>query len=319
MRGLTILLIALNIWIPTWASAQTDPPILYTWQRNTDGRQGTGGDPADGCTAPQSALADVQEVWYTSWSVWVKTTDIPDFTVGPWPGNPNCAQDQSLNNLYAAFTRAPTLSDPSLRTPTPLKAIGLWIDGTYIYDARDGHSYSHAMGVDSEPDTPPGDGIWNRDANGPDSSDPNYHPESFSFDAAGGHPDEGDMYHFHGNPIGLRTQLGDTGGSWSVLIPPLLVTKHSPILGWAMDGYPIYGPFAYKNTDGTGGFARMRSGYRLRGGALALLRASTPGIPVLPSEQMGPPVSALYPLGRYVEDYAYRSPMPWMCVTAALA
>lgn len=36
---------------------------------------------------------------------------------------------------------------------------------------------------------------------------------------------------------------------------------HSPIVGWAYDGVPIYGPYAYENTDGSGNIVRMRSGY----------------------------------------------------------
>lgn len=38
-------------------------------------------------------------------------------------------------------------------------------------------------------------------------------------------------------------------------------TQHSPIVGWSYDGCPIYGPFAYKNSDGSGGIIRMKSGY----------------------------------------------------------
>jgi len=45
--------------------------------------------------------------------------------------------------------------------------------------------------------------------------------------------------------------------------------SHSPIVGWAYDGCPIYGPFAYQNTNGTGGIIRMRSGY--------ILQSKTPG------------------------------------------
>lgn len=36
---------------------------------------------------------------------------------------------------------------------------------------------------------------------------------------------------------------------------------HSPIIGWSYDGHPIYGPYGYTNTDGSGGIKRMRSGY----------------------------------------------------------
>ena len=38
-------------------------------------------------------------------------------------------------------------------------------------------------------------------------------------------------------------------------------TQHSPIIGWAYDGCPIYGPYAYEKTDGSGNIIRMRSGY----------------------------------------------------------
>ena len=39
-------------------------------------------------------------------------------------------------------------------------------------------------------------------------------------------------------------------------------SQHSPILGWAFDGNPIYGPFGYTNgTDDTEGVKRQESGY----------------------------------------------------------
>lgn len=38
-------------------------------------------------------------------------------------------------------------------------------------------------------------------------------------------------------------------------------TTHSPIIGWAYDGCPIYGPYAYQNVDGTGSIIQMTSSY----------------------------------------------------------
>lgn len=38
--------------------------------------------------------------------------------------------------------------------------------------------------------------------------------------------------------------------------------SHSKIIGWAYDGCPIYGPYAYENLDGTGNIVRMTSSYR---------------------------------------------------------
>lgn len=38
--------------------------------------------------------------------------------------------------------------------------------------------------------------------------------------------------------------------------------KHSKIIGWAYDGCPIYGPYAYKNVDGSGSIVEMKSSYK---------------------------------------------------------
>ena len=38
-------------------------------------------------------------------------------------------------------------------------------------------------------------------------------------------------------------------------------SDHSPIIGWAYDGNPIYGPYAYRRRDG-GNITQMKSGYK---------------------------------------------------------
>lgn len=62
---------------------------------------------------------------------------------------------------------------------------------------------------------------------------------------------------------------------------------HSPILGWAYDGNPIYGPYGFSNPDGTGEVRRLKSGYKI-------LQKSN-----RPEDQIR------YPLGFFVEDYEY--------------
>ena len=62
--------------------------------------------------------------------------------------------------------------------------------------------------------------------------------------------------------------------------------QHSPILGWAYDGNPIYGPYGYVKRSG-GVVAQMQSGYSLD------------------SPDQRPPTS-LYPQGFFVEDYVYK-------------
>ena len=63
---------------------------------------------------------------------------------------------------------------------------------------------------------------------------------------------------------------------------------HSPIIGYAYDGNPIYGPYGFSNIDGTGGIKRMVSGYKKR------TLANRPSVSV-------------YPLGFFVNDYEWFS------------
>ena len=64
-------------------------------------------------------------------------------------------------------------------------------------------------------------------------------------------------------------------------------TDHSPIIGWAYDGNPIYGPYGYSNNNG-GLVTLMKSSYKLNS-----------------SRTDGPPVST-FPLGFFVEDFTYQ-------------
>jgi len=65
-----------------------------------------------------------------------------------------------------------------------------------------------------------------------------------------------------------------------------LSNSHSPIIGWAYDGNPIYGPYGYETTKG-GKIKLLESGYS---GVLKNNRPST----------------STYPLGFFVEDYSYQ-------------
>ena len=84
--------------------------------------------------------------------------------------------------------------------------------------------------------------------------------------------------------------------------PALLYTldegAHSPIIGFAFDGFPIYGPMGYANADGTGAAARMTSSYQVRN---ITSRTELPG--GNPSE--GPAIDKKHPLGSYREDYEF--------------
>ena len=75
--------------------------------------------------------------------------------------------------------------------------------------------------------------------------------------------------------------------------------EHSPILGFALDGYPIYGPWGF---DASGRLQRMRSSYRLRA---MKQRTSWPDDTRLTPGQSGPDLGGRYPAGAFAEDYEY--------------
>ena len=86
-------------------------------------------------------------------------------------------------------------------------------------------------------------------------------------------PSKGHGYAYYASPTTLRTN--DTGAS------------HSPILGFAYDGNPIYGAYGYTNPlDASSAIAQMSPSYS---------RNST---------RVGPDI-ATYPLGTFIDDYTF--------------
>lgn len=81
-------------------------------------------------------------------------------------------------------------------------------------------------------------------------------------------------------------------------------TKHSPIIGWAFDGFPVYGPFGYSDPKNVNsGIRRIQTGYKLRN---INDRTTLANGTVLSSTYYGPSIST-YPLGAYIQDYEFDS------------
>jgi len=79
-------------------------------------------------------------------------------------------------------------------------------------------------------------------------------PEDETLDTCVGHP-ANDNYHYHGYPPCLAESIGDS---------PIDSDSpdHSSILGWAYDGFPIYGPWGYSDPmDMSSAIINVRSGY----------------------------------------------------------
>jgi hypothetical protein len=113
-------------------------------------------------------------------------------------------------------------------------------------------------------------------------------------------------YHHHQNPsafdldlnvISTICSLYDADGLYAVDS-----TVHSPLIGFAYDGFPVYGAYGYKNLDGTGGIVRMKSSFSLRN--ITVRNTLYTGASVT----AGPNVSSTYPLGTFKEDYQFVTP-----------
>ncbi len=153
-----------------------------------------------------------------------------------------------------------------------------------------------------------GDGIWTRNA---------AFGESETFDPCNGHQPQTGQYHHHINPICLRAQLNDnvvavfTGRLGTQYTEKTSGWTHSPILGWAFDGYPIYGPYGYSDpTNPNSAIKRVQPSFQLRNitqrhtlPSWILSYVNQPAN--LAVSQYGPDVNAAYPLGRYTADYDY--------------
>ncbi len=268
-------------------------PVLSAWLRNTT-ITARHYDKTTGALINDASLANVQSVKYNSTDVYISTTGLPAYITGPFlDGNTNVAGNQ---NAIFKFPLTPT-QNTGTPTATTLGNIGIFINGVALFDYRDGVSWQNSTNsLKGGPLGGSGDGVWNRDA---------IVGERLGFDCSKGHP-AGTNYHHHQNPSAFNLDLNVISTICNLYASDGLYTinssAHSPLIGFAYDGFPIYGAYAYKNTDGTGGIVRMKSSYTLRN--ITTRTTYSTGASVT----AGPAVNTTYPLGYFREDYQYTAP-----------
>ncbi|UNH61324.1 structural protein [Synechococcus phage S-SZBM1] len=168
------------------------------------------------------------------------------------------------------------------RISAPLGAIGVAANGVVFYNPSAGDGGNPPVGFH-----------WN--AHYENS------PVNFGDDACGGHPEPTGQYHYHDthfldcwkeNSIiasyndyyGLSQYNGDN------LRHP---DSHSKILGFAFDGFPIYGPYCYQDPwDNLSPVVLASSSYRIKA-------EEAPGRPVYGTTLLNPPAGSL------MEDWEY--------------
>jgi hypothetical protein len=215
--------------------------------------------------------ADVQRIRYTATDVYINSSGLASYTMGPFlNGNGGLFGFWPVSQNYTVrITRAPAV--PAAKTAHAGGVIGMMVNGVGIYDLGDAFAFvqtgsSPVTGSDSMGQTNTTHPWW-RDA---------LAVEVTTFDPGFAHqPGMNGQYHYHAEPKALRYQLGDNmAATYDSTNHTYTYTEdtsnlhHSPILGWAFDGYPIYGPYGYSDpANATSAVTRMRSGFVLRTGA----------------------------------------------------
>ncbi|MBL4708570.1 MAG: YHYH protein [Flavobacteriales bacterium] len=289
------LLLAGAILFSFLSQAQLTPEIT-SWLQDTV-TTGTYYVSGNSNAISNNILVNCQRVEYSANSVYITATGVPSYATGPFlDGNPSQASNQ---NAIFQFPRNP-VQNTGTPTATLSGNIGVFVNGVALFDYRDGVAWnSSTNALCGGPGNPPCPGgpmaiqDWNRDA---------IPAEMAGFDCSKGHPAMGN-YHHHQNPSAFKLDLTvisticnlyDADGLYMIDS-----NKHSPLICYAYDGFPIYGAYAYRDTNGTGGVVRMKSGYTLRN---ITTRTTSP---TGGSVSSGPAVNATYFLGYFREDYEF--------------
>ncbi|MBK7690353.1 MAG: YHYH protein [Bacteroidetes bacterium] len=209
---------------------------------------------------------NVQQVQYSANNVYVSTTDVPDWIpLGyNWPNNPWSPQNQ---NFVFKITLNPSEKIMN-KIATAFGHIGIWTNGVSIYNQKDAKSWNDSS-------------VWWQNALFFE------HLDMETMDTCLGHPNDKFEYHLHVHPKCLWNETDSS--------------THAPLLGFAFDGFPIYGCYGFTNANGTGPIKKLKSSYRLRNIAG---RTVLPNGVVLNPVYYGPTL-AQYPLGAYIEDYEF--------------
>jgi hypothetical protein len=161
---------------------------------------------------------------------YITSNGIPDHPTGRFPnaGNPNTIAPQSYR----------------LRVPASPKV---------AKDHQETGPYLFGIAVNGIPFDPGTAELWNGDVRWHYEALSGYFAQrgSLGADENLAHVQPNGAYHYHGLPLGLLKKLN--------------YEKKPALVGYAADGYPIYGPFGYSDPkDAKSPLKRLKSSYRLK-------------------------------------------------------
>ncbi|MEP4077664.1 YHYH protein [Haloferula sp.] len=161
----------------------------------------------------------------------IQSNNIPAHEVGrfPNPGNPNAISPQEVD------LKLPLKPEANIKPIPARTAVGIFLNGVYM-EAGTGEFWTGGSG------TP-----WNYEALGG--------AINLGLDENYAHVQPTGKYHYHGMPTGYLEDV------------ELNLDKHSPMVGWAFDGFPVYALYGYSDpTDPDSKVVEMTSSYRLKTG-----------------------------------------------------
>lgn len=271
--------------------AQTNPAISAWLQNtnNTKGRYYLTGNPTPINT---TINANVQLVQYSTNYAYVTATGVPAFVTGPFATGPVTT---ALNNNYLLKIPLNPV-EATIKTAVGNGAIAAFINGTVAYRPGDGMSYNNQD-------------KWHSNA---------VFFENKGFDCAHGHP--GPMtsdYHHHQNPSAFNVETVPSSTICNIYLADGLyvpnAATHGPLIGFAPDGFPIYGGYGYTNPlDASTPIKRITPSYRLRNitarttlpdGTAAVGPTLTQMIQIAGTTGTSNQLQAV--LGAYLEDFEY--------------
>lgn len=182
----------------------------------------------------------------------IESNSVPQHLVGRFPnrGNPNSIREQRFSfrlplepeiaDKVTWLSPGPNRERPRGRPPgpppgPPLRQFGVALNGVpFEPGAAEFYLGNRRLGWSYEP---LGGAV------------------RLGLDANHAHVQPTGKYHYHGLPTGLMERLGHSPD------------KHSPQIGWAADGFPIYAQYGYADPqDPASEIVELHSGYRLREG-----------------------------------------------------
>ncbi len=190
----------------------------------------------------------------------------------------------------------------TIKTPIGTGPVGVLLNGVAVYNAYDAQTYNNQ-------------GVWHRNAG---------FFEAFSFDSCKGHSSPSGPPPIGPPPSGPVTPT--PGLYHHHVLPECFLNAnrsdaHSPLLGYALDGFPIYGPYGYTTwNDKTSGVKKLKSNYRpfaYVGGNRTVFGNTNTSI--ANASYYGPSTSTLYQLstfstnttsltsGAFIEDFYFDS------------